>query len=132
MNLADHEKWEINRMVTSGAMSVADNYKADLVEEDEDRVILMTHDIKPPFLDGRIVFTTQMEAVQVVRDPTSDFAKLSKKGSNILRHIRERNDKTKMRERFWELAGSKLGELMKIDKEKEREKERELFGGNNF
>ena len=65
-------------MVTSGAMSVADNYKSDLIEEDEDRVILMTHDIKPPFLDGRIVFTTQMEAVQVVRDPTSDFAKLSK------------------------------------------------------
>jgi len=43
-------------------------------EEEEKRVILMVHDIKPPFLDGRIVFTTQTSSVQVVRDPTSDFA----------------------------------------------------------
>jgi hypothetical protein len=27
-------------------------------EDEEARVILMVHDIKPPFLDGRIVFTT--------------------------------------------------------------------------
>jgi len=115
-------------MVQSGAMTQSDNYKADLLEEDEDRVVLMTHDIKPPFLDGRFTFTTQSEAVQIVRDPNSDFAKLSKKGSNILKHIRERNDKTKMRERFWELAGSKLGDLMKIDKEKTKQKEQELSG----
>lgn len=128
MNLADHEKWEINRMVQSGAMSVSENYKPDLIEEDDDRVVLMTHDIKPPFLDGRISFTTQAEAVQVVRDPNSDFAKLSKKGSSILKHIRERNDKTKMRERFWELAGSKLGDIMKIDKNKVKEEEQKLSG----
>ena len=83
----------------------------------------MVHDIKPPFLDGRIVFTKQTEAVQVVRDPKSDFAMLSKKGSAILRHIRERNDRAKMRERFWELAGSKLGELLKVSKAPEQEVE---------
>lgn len=127
-NLADHEKWEINRMVQSGAMNHSDNYRVDLNEEDEDRVVLMIHDIKPPFLDGRITFTTQAEAVQIVRDPNSDFAKLSKKGSNILKHIRERNDKTKMRERFWELAGSKMGNLMKIDQKKTREEEQKLSG----
>ena len=33
-----------------------------------------------------------------------------------------------MRERFWELSGSKLGELMKIDKEKEKQKEQEKSG----
>jgi hypothetical protein len=29
-----------------------------MLETDEERVILMVHDIKPPFLDGRMVFTT--------------------------------------------------------------------------
>jgi pre-mRNA-splicing factor ATP-dependent RNA helicase DHX38/PRP16 len=44
-----------------------------MLETDEERVILMVHDIKPPFLDGRIVFTKQTEAVQVVKDPNGDF-----------------------------------------------------------
>lgn len=81
----------------------------------------MVHDIKPPFLDGRIVFTNQTEPVQVVRDPTSDFAQLAKKGSAIMRFIREREDRTKMREKFWDLAGSKLGNLLKINKEAEKQ-----------
>jgi pre-mRNA-splicing factor ATP-dependent RNA helicase DHX38/PRP16 len=56
-----------------------------LLETDEERVILMVHDIKPPFLDGRIVFTTQTEPVQVVKDPNGDFYQVSKKGSQVLR-----------------------------------------------
>jgi pre-mRNA-splicing factor ATP-dependent RNA helicase DHX38/PRP16 len=36
--------------------------------------MLLVHDIKPPFLDGREAFTKQIQPVQVVRDPTSDFA----------------------------------------------------------
>ena len=131
MNIADHEKWEINRMVQAGAMGSSDNYRPELVEEEEDKVVLMVHDTKPPFLDGRIKYSMQTEMVQIVKDPKSDFAKLSKKGSAILKHIRERNDKTKMRERFWELSGSKLGELMKIDKEKEKQKEQEKSGIKN-
>jgi pre-mRNA-splicing factor ATP-dependent RNA helicase DHX38/PRP16 len=82
LNSADHDKWEMNRMVTSGAVKYSDNSNSAMrdmalrmeTEEDEKRVILMVHDVKPPFLDGRIVFTTQTEAIQVVRDPTSDFA----------------------------------------------------------
>ena len=60
-----------------------------MMETEEERVILMVHDIKPPFLDGRIVFTTQTDAIQVVKDPDGDFYQVSKKGSHILRHIRE-------------------------------------------
>lgn len=63
LNSADHDKWEMNRMVTSGAVKITDHSNKDLIETDEDRVILMVHDIKPPFLDGRMVFTTQTEAV---------------------------------------------------------------------
>lgn len=47
------------------------------------------------------------------------MAVVAKKGSEILKHMREKNDRSKMRERFWELAGSKLGKLLKIEKKEE-------------
>jgi pre-mRNA-splicing factor ATP-dependent RNA helicase DHX38/PRP16 len=68
----------MNRMVQSGAVKMSDNQNRDLIETEEERVILMVHDIKPPFLDGRIVFTTQTQPVQVVKDPLGEFAQLSK------------------------------------------------------
>ena len=78
----------------------------------------MVHDIKPPFLDGRIVFTKQLEPVSIVKDQTSDFVKISKKGSAILKQVREQNDRQKMREKFWELGGTNLGNLLKIENQK--------------
>ena len=62
-------------MIVSGAVKKDDKTERELYEvEEEERVILIVRDIKPPFLDGRIVFTTQTDPVQVVKDPTSDFA----------------------------------------------------------
>lgn len=55
----------------------------------------------------------------MVKDPTSDLAILSKKGSQVVKSLREKNDRNKMRERFWELAGSRLGDLLKIQKTEE-------------
>ena len=77
----------------------------------------MVHDIKPPFLDGRIIFTKQLKAVSIVKDPTSDFVKYSKTGSAVVKRIREEKDRSQMREKFWELAGSKLGDILKVQKE---------------
>ena len=71
-------------MIIGGAIQ-REREEIEDMEEEEDRVILMVHDIKPPFLDGRIVFTKQVEAVQVVRDTTSDFVQISKKGSSVLK-----------------------------------------------
>lgn len=85
---------------------------------EDTRITLMVHDIKPPFLDGRIAFTRQTKPVQVVKDPTSDFVKLSKKGSATLKHIRDLQDRTKMREKFWDLAGTKMGKLLKVEEHK--------------
>ena len=76
-------------------------------EDSEKRIMIHVHDIKPPFLDGKVVYTTQLQPVQIVKDPNSDMAILAKKGSETLMLIRERQDKTKMRERAWELQGSK-------------------------
>ena len=53
---ADADLWEKNRMIIGGAMH-REREELEDMEEEEDRVILMVHDIKPPFLDGRIVFT---------------------------------------------------------------------------
>ena len=54
--------WEINRMVRSGAVQKV-NYDEDFEEENEARVHILVHNIVPPFLDGRMVFTKQPEPV---------------------------------------------------------------------
>ena len=67
MNSADHDKWEMNRMVTGGAVKLRDNESAfdqrDNIELEDNRVMLLVHDIKPPFLDGREAFTKQIQPV---------------------------------------------------------------------
>ncbi len=122
-NNAESDKWDLHQLKASGVVKVVEptNGSALELEEEEGRVIVQVHDIKPPFLDESFVYTKQMQPIQIVRDPTSDMAKLSKQGSAILKRIRERNDRTKMREKFWELAGSKLGNILKVQKKTEEE-----------
>ena len=54
--------WETNRMLTSGVVQKLD-VDEDFDEENEAKVHLLVHNIVPPFLDGRIVFTKQPEPV---------------------------------------------------------------------
>jgi len=58
--------WEINRMLRSGAVTRT-YYDDDFEEENEARIHLLVHNIVPPFLDGRIVFTKQPEPVIPVK-----------------------------------------------------------------
>lgn len=53
-------------MLTSGVVS-AIGADEDFDEENVARVHLLVHNIVPPFLDGRIVFTKQPEPVIPVR-----------------------------------------------------------------
>ena len=53
-------------MLTSGVVLNMD-HNEDYDEESEARVHLLVHNIVPPFLDGRIVFTKQFEPVIPVR-----------------------------------------------------------------
>jgi pre-mRNA-splicing factor ATP-dependent RNA helicase DHX38/PRP16 len=73
------------------------------IEGDEDhddaRVMLMVHDLKPPFLDGNTVYTTQTDQIQVVKDPLSDMAILAKKGSAVVKDYRERNERQKVKQK---------------------------------
>lgn len=43
----------------------------DFDNEDENRITLLVHDTKPPFLDGRIVFTKQVRSPAFLVQRTS-------------------------------------------------------------
>ena len=75
--------------------------QTEFENEDENRVILLVHDTKPPFLDRRVVFTKQAEPIMPVKEPTSDIAIISRKGSTLVREIREKQSMNKSRQRFW-------------------------------
>jgi pre-mRNA-splicing factor ATP-dependent RNA helicase DHX38/PRP16 len=53
-------------MLTSGVVQAVD-LDEDFEEESIARVHLLVHNIVPPFLDGRIVFTKQPEPVVPVK-----------------------------------------------------------------
>ncbi|XP_052231826.1 pre-mRNA-splicing factor ATP-dependent RNA helicase PRP16-like isoform X2 [Dreissena polymorpha] len=119
----DIELWETNRMLRSGVVEKL-NYDDDFEDENEARVHLLVHNIVPPFLDGRIVFTKQPEPVVPIKDPTSDMAVNSRKGSAVVRTHREQKERKKAQKKEWELAGTRIGDIMGV-KKKEEEDERE-------
>ncbi|CAN1263155.1 Pre-mRNA-splicing factor ATP-dependent RNA helicase DEAH7 [Linum perenne] len=112
---ADNAQWEDRQLLRSGAVRGTE-VQTEFDDEDERKVILLVHDTKPPFLDGRVVFTKQAEPVMPLKDPTSDMAIISRKGSALVREIREKQSMNKSRQRFWELAGSKLGDILGVEK----------------
>ncbi len=59
VSLQDNERWETNRMLTSGVVQRLE-VDEDFEEDNATRVHLLVHNLVPPFLDGRIVFTKQV------------------------------------------------------------------------
>ncbi|KAI3720399.1 hypothetical protein L6452_21315 [Arctium lappa] len=116
---ADNAQWEDRQLLRSGAVRGTE-VQTEFDDEEERRIILLVHDTKPPFLDGRIVFTKQAEPVMPLKDPTSDMAIISRKGSNLVREVHEKQSMNKSRQRFWELAGSKLGDILGVEKTAEQ------------
>lgn len=120
----DNEKWETNRMLTSGVVLKVD-VNEDFEEENEARVHVLVHNIVPPFLDGRIVFTKQPEPVMPVKDPTSDMAIVSRKGSAVVRFYREQKERKKAQKKEWELAGTNLGKILGVKPKEDERDDRE-------
>ncbi|KAG7368629.1 ATP-dependent helicase HrpA [Nitzschia inconspicua] len=114
----DQEAWEENRLLSSGA-AIRSSVDLDSMnsEQDMSRVTLLVHQVKPPFLDGRVSFSTIREAVPTVKDASSDFAKMAREGSATLRYLRANKEKTSHRQKFWELGGTKMGEAIGVKKE---------------
>jgi len=116
---ADNAEWEDRQLLRSGAVRGTE-LQTEFDDDEESRIILLVHDTKPPFLDGRVVYTKQAEPVMPVKDPTSDMAIIARKGSALVRETREKQNQNKSRQRFWELAGSKLGNILGVEKTKEQ------------
>jgi pre-mRNA-splicing factor ATP-dependent RNA helicase DHX38/PRP16 len=114
----DHTAWEENRLMTSGVARLREA-DLDFDDEEEARITLLVHDARPPFLDGRTVFTKQADPVLPVKDATSDMAVVARKGSALVRAIRLKRDESKSRDRFWELGGSHMGNVLGMKKEEQ-------------
>mmetsp|Transcript_1864 Transcript_1864/g.6911 ORF Transcript_1864/g.6911 Transcript_1864/m.6911 type:complete len:1245 (-) Transcript_1864:2603-6337(-) len=117
---ADSNQWEENRMMTSGVIRMKE-IDLDFDDTEENRAILLVHDTKPPFLDGRMVFTKQQETVLPVKDMTSDLAQIARKGSALVKEVRTKREENKGRDRFWEMKGSKMGSITGTTKAEDTE-----------
>lgn len=115
--MKDVDAWETNRMLTSGVAQRADYNDDDLDDEEEVRVHLMVHDLKPPFLDGKRVFTKQLDPVPAVKDPQSDMAVFSRKGSMLVRERRQQRERQKQAQEATNIAGTALGNILGIKEE---------------
>lgn len=62
-----------------------------------------------------------LEPVIPVKDPTSDMALVARKGSALVRVFREQKERRKAQKKHWDLGGTKLGNIMGIEKKKDDE-----------
>lgn len=120
----DQEAWENNRLLSAGA-AVRGDVSLDYTTEQDTRVTLIVHQLKPPFLDARASFSTVREAVPTVKDSTSDFARMAREGSETLRFLRLNKEKNAMRQKFWELGGTRMGNVVGVKEDKVKDKDAE-------
>lgn len=108
----DNDAWEANRMLASNVAQTRDQF-SEFEDDNEDiRIHLLVHDLKPPFLDGKTVFTKQVEPISAVRDPQSDMAVFSRKGSKVVKDRRQQKERQKQAQEATGLAGTALGNIM--------------------
>lgn len=107
---ADNDLWENKQMMQSG-YSKQGAVDLDFEEENESRVHLLVHDLRPPFLDGQQQFTSRKEAISAVLDPQSDLAVISRKGSQLVKDRRERKEREKAAAKAASMEGTTLGNL---------------------
>jgi pre-mRNA-splicing factor ATP-dependent RNA helicase DHX38/PRP16 len=112
---SDLRVWEENRLMTSGVVRRKEQ-DGEVDYDADSRVLLIVHDTRPPFLDGRILFTKQVELVLPIKDPTSDMAVVARKGSRLVKEMRAAREANKSRERFWEVSGSKMAKITGVTK----------------
>ncbi|MBW0579918.1 hypothetical protein O181_119633 [Austropuccinia psidii MF-1] len=81
----------------------------DFDDEEELQVHLLIHDLKPPFLDGRLIFTKQLEPVNPINNPPVDMAIFSKKGRLLVCEQRLKKENEKASAKVAALGGTTLG-----------------------
>jgi pre-mRNA-splicing factor ATP-dependent RNA helicase DHX38/PRP16 len=112
--MKENEMWETNRMLGSGVAQRRE-LDDDFLDDNEDvRVHILMHDLKPPFLDGRRVFTKQLDPISAVRDPQSDMAIISRKGSRVVKERRQQRERQRAAQEATNVAGTTLGNVMGV------------------
>lgn len=104
----DVDAWETNRMLTSGVAQRRDMGESFEDDEEATRVHLLVHNLRPPFLDGKTIFTKQLDPVPAVRDYQSDMAVFSRKGSRVVRERRQQRERQRATKDATAMAGTTL------------------------
>jgi pre-mRNA-splicing factor ATP-dependent RNA helicase DHX38/PRP16 len=117
----DTDLWETNRLLQSGVAQKS-HIDLDFDDNDESKTHLLTRDLRPPFLDGKVVFTTQLEPINPVRDPTADLATVARKGSAVVKEKREQRERERAAKKL-DLAGSNLGNIMGVNKQQQQQQQ---------
>lgn len=120
----DNEKWEANRMVTSGIVSRDAGGSGFDPTQDEDhqqsQTHLVYHERKPPFLvnwkGGKSATELNFDPVQPVKDPTSDMAILARRGSGLVKEMREKKERLRQMKSL-EGRGTALANIMGVPQE---------------
>ncbi|KAF8502342.1 hypothetical protein F5888DRAFT_1671287, partial [Russula emetica] len=77
----------------------------------------MVHNLKPPFLNGRTVFTKQLDPINPIRDLTSDMAAIAKNGSALVKEKCEQAERAKAAAKLAALGGTALGNILGVKDE---------------
>lgn len=107
----DTNKWEEDRLIASGVFQ-RNTVSDDFDEGEAVKVHLLVHDTKPPFLDGSIEFTKVKEPVIPVKDPTADISVLARKGSQVLKEVREMREKIKSVREMSDDSGRRMAAMI--------------------
>jgi hypothetical protein len=116
----DSDIWEKKQMRTSGIIGQG-RFDADFEDDTQDRVHLFVHNLTPPFLDGKQIFTRQRDPVSAVKDPQSDLAIFARRGSALVKERRQQRERQKQSRAAVSLAGTTLGNVMGVQEQKEEE-----------
>jgi pre-mRNA-splicing factor ATP-dependent RNA helicase DHX38/PRP16 len=128
---AELDAWEDDRLRAGGvgARKMID-LDANMDDGSENQVHLLVHDLRPPFLDGKTVFTRQLDPVNPVKDPTSDMAVFARKGSRLVKERREQRERQKAAAKATSLGGTTLGNIMGVKEDDETDGLGNRINGN--
>eukprot|EP01064_Diplonema_japonicum_P023611 TRINITY_DN34023_c0_g1_i1.p1 TRINITY_DN34023_c0_g1~~TRINITY_DN34023_c0_g1_i1.p1 ORF type:complete len:1063 (+),score=318.19 TRINITY_DN34023_c0_g1_i1:46-3189(+) len=104
------DKWEESRMFAGGAIGMGE---VDQVDDDLDAnmIRLIVKKPTPSFLAAGVVFSKRSELVLPVKDIHCDLYEAAKKGSDLLRFVREQKDRQKADRDSLDNSGTVLGNL---------------------
>jgi pre-mRNA-splicing factor ATP-dependent RNA helicase DHX38/PRP16 len=108
--IKDNEEWEESRMLSSGIASFKE-VSTDFSEE-ENKVQVIVHQVKAPFLEGKASLTKQLDLVLPVVDAQCDLVKQARKGSALLLDIRNQQERMKAVKDKFKLSGTAYGQIV--------------------